>query len=150
MKMLILLISASLFLTTFTSHQDQESPELKEAVEMTNSLVKLFNEGKYDQALPLAKRALQIREKLLPRTDQRVSNAIVNLAEVYLAKKDYESAKENFERALPLQEERFGPTHEKLGNTLDRLAVLYHYLGERSKAEEMYQRALAVREKAFG
>ncbi|HET9711090.1 MAG TPA: TonB family protein [Pyrinomonadaceae bacterium] len=150
MKILILLLSASLFLSTFTFYQEQESPELKEAIELTNSLVKLFNEGKYDEALPLAKRALQIREKLLPRTDARVTNALVNLAEVYLAKKDYNSAKQTFERALPLQEERFGPTHEKLGPTLDRLAVLYHFLGNMSKAEDMYQRALAVREKAFG
>ena len=150
MKILILLLSATLFLSTFTSYQDQESQELKEAIELTNSLVKLFNEGKYDEALPLAKRALQIREKLLPRTDARVSNALVNLAEIYLAKKDYNSAKQTFERVLPLQEERFGPTHEKLGLTLDRLAVLYHLLGNTSKAEVMYQRALEVREKAFG
>jgi tetratricopeptide (TPR) repeat protein len=152
MKILILLLSASLFLSTFISisHQEQESPELKEAIELTNLLVKLFNEGEYDEALPLAKRALQIREKLLPRTDQRVSNSLVNLAEVYLAKKDYDSAKQTFERTLPLQEERFGPTSEKLGPTLDRLAVLYHFLGNMSKAEDMYQRALTVREKAFG
>lgn len=148
MKVLIFLLSASLFLSTF--YQEQESPELKEAVELTNSLVKLFNEGKYDEALPLAKRALQIREKLLPRTDARVSNALVNLGEVYLAKKDHNSAKQAFERALPLQEERFGPMSEKLGLTLDRLAVLYHYLGNMSKAETMYQRALVVREQAFG
>ena len=151
MKILLLLLcAASLFLSTFTSYQEQESPELKEAIELTNSLVKLFNQGKYDEALPLAKRALQIREKLLPRTDARVSNALVNLAEVYLAKQDYNSAKQNFDRALSIQEERFGPTHEKLGLTLDRLAVLYHYLGNMDKAEVMYQRALEVREKAFG
>ena len=150
MKILILLLSAGLFLSTLTSYQEQESPELKEAIELTNTLVKLFKEGKYDEALPLAKRAAQIREKLLPRTDARVSNALVNLGEVYLAKKDYNSAKQTFERVLPLQEERFGPTSEKLGITLDRLAVLYHYQGNMSKAEDMYQRGLAVREQAFG
>lgn len=150
MKILILLLSASLFLSTFTFSQEQESPELKEAIELTNSLVKLFNQGKYDEALPLAKRALQIREKLLPRTDPRVSAALVNVGEVYIAKRDYNAAKQTFERLLPIQEERFGPTHENLGPTLDRLAVLNHSLGNMSKAEDMYQRALAVREKAFG
>jgi len=148
MKILILLLStASLFLSTTLF---QESSELKEATELTDSVVKLFNQQKFDEALPLAKRALQIREKLLPATDPLVVTSLTYLGDVYVAKGDYYAAKKIFERLLPIVEERSGPTDMTLAFTLDRLAVLYRREGSMSKAENMFQRALAVREKAFG
>ena len=150
---LILLLFISLFLSaTFVSpsHQEQEPPELKEATELTNSAIKLFNQQKFDEALPLAKRALQIREKLLPRADPRVSRSLLNLGDLYIVKRDYNAAKPIFERLLSILEERFGPTDSNLAATLDRLAAIYHRLGNMNKAENMYQRAVAVREKAFG
>lgn len=150
MKILTLLLTAGLFLSTFTSYQEQESPELKEAIALTDSVVKLFKEGKYDEALPLAKRALQIREKLLPRTDPRVVTSLAYVGDLYLTKRDYNAAKETFERLLSILEEKFGPTDSNLITAIDRLAVIYHRQGSMSKAEDMYQRALAVREKAFG
>jgi TonB family protein len=145
MKILILLLSASLFLSTL--FQAQQSPELKEATELTDSVVKLFNQQKFDEALLLAKRALQIREKLLPPTDPLVVTSLTYLGDVYVAKGDTYSAKKIFERLLPIAEER---TDTTLALTLDRLAVLYRQEGSMSKAENMFQRALAVREKAFG
>ena len=149
MKILLLLLcAASLFLST--SYQAQESPELNEAEELAASVIKLFNQQKFDEALPLAKKALQIREKLLPRTDYRVTASLNHLGDLYLAKRDYNAAKQVFEKLLPILEERSGPTDKSLGATLDRLAVLYHRQGNMSKAETMYQRAVAVREKAFG
>lgn len=147
MKILILLLSASLFLSTSLF---QESPELKEATELTDSVIKLFNEKKFDEALPLAKRALQIREKLLAPTDPLVVTSLTYLGDLYVARRDSDAAKKIFERLLPIAEERFGPTDMTLAFTLDRLAVLYRREGSMSKAEDMFQRALAVREKAFG
>ena len=149
MKLLIVLLSATLLLVS--SYQEQESPELNEAAELSGSVVKLFNQQKFDEALPLAKRALQIREKLLPRTDPRVSKSLDMLGDLYLAKRDYKAAKQIFEQLVPILEERFGPTDLRLAATLDRLAVAYHRQGGNiSKAEDMYQRAVALREKALG
>ena len=141
----LLLINSSFFFL-----QRQESPELKEAEDLTSAVVKLFNQQKFDEALPLAKRSLQIREKLLPRADPRVSSSLLNLGELYLAKRDFDAAKSIFERLLAILEERFGPTDLNLAVTLDRLAVVYHSNGDMRKAEDMYQRAIGVREKAFG
>ncbi|HEX5602819.1 MAG TPA: TonB family protein, partial [Pyrinomonadaceae bacterium] len=146
MTTLIFLLFASLFI----SQSSQESPELAEATELTKSVVKLFKEGKFDEALPLAKRALEIRERLLPPNDQRVSLSLGYLGDVYLAKRDYSSARKAFERLLLLQEERLGPTDVNLTFTLDRLALLSFRDGKPEKSEELYQRSLAIREKAFG
>lgn len=153
MKILILLLSATLFLSTSfisTPCQEQESPELKEAAQLSDSVIKLVNQRKFDEALPLAKRALQIREKLLPHTDPHVTASLHRLGDLYLAKRDYDAARQIFERLLKSLEERFGPTAWNLGATLDRLAILYGLDRDVRKAEQMYQRAVAVREKAYG
>lgn len=51
----------------------QESAEPKAASDLTASVVKLMGEKKYEEALPLAKRALEIRERALPRDDPRIA-----------------------------------------------------------------------------
>jgi TonB family protein len=128
----------------------QESPELQEARTLNESAVKLFNQGKYDEAIPLARRALQIREKLLPRTDAQVSSSLTNLGEIYLARKDYKPAKVIFLRLLQIQEELFGAEDANLSFTLDRLAVLYFVAGDYDDTEAAYKRSLTLREKALG
>ncbi len=148
MKILLLLLATLLFVNSFNS--SQESPELQEASTLNDSAVKLFNQGKYDQALAPAKRALEIREKLLPRTDPRISSSLTNLGEIYLAKKDYKAAKEVYLRLLQVQEELFGPEDVNLAYTLDRLALVYYVAGNDRETETAYKRALALREKSLG
>jgi len=117
---------------------------------MIKSVGTLFKEGKFDEALPLAKRALEIRERLLPRNDPRVANSLSFLGDVYMAKREYDNARKTFERLLQVQEELVGPTDVRLANTLDRLALLYYEDSKPDKAEEFYQRSLTLREKALG
>lgn len=149
----VLILAALVFVNTFNSSQKpgpQEPAELQEATTLSDSAVKLFNAGKYDQALPPAKRALQIRDKLLPRTDPRISSALSNLGEIYLAQKDYKAAKEVYLRLLKIQEELFGVDNVYLAFTLDRLAVVHYVAGDDAETEAAYKRALALREKNLG
>ena len=71
----------------------QEPPELQEATRLTESVEKLFNEKKFDEALPLAQRALQIREKLLRPNDERIQTSLGYLGDLYFATRNYEQAK---------------------------------------------------------
>ena len=153
MKILSLLFLVTLLFVNSFNSQDpvaQEPPELQEASTLSESIVKLFNQGKYDEALPLAKRALEIREKLLPRVDPRISSSLTNLGEIYLARKDYKPAKETFQRLLQIQEEVFGPEDVNLAFTLDRLALLHFAARNARETEAAYKRALALREKSLG
>lgn len=148
-----LLFLATLFFVNSFNSQDpatQESPELQEASSLSESIVKLFNQRKYDEALPLAKRALELREKLLPRIDPRISSSLNNLGEIYLARKDYKPARETFQRLLQIQEEVFGPEDVNLAFTLDRLALLHFAARNSRETEAAYKRALALREKTLG
>ena len=147
MKTFSLLLLATLLLTIFYS---QEPAELQEASTLTETATKLFNQGKYAEAISPAKRALELREKLLPRTDPRVASALSNLGEIYLGKKDYKPAREVFLRLLQIQEEVFGPEDVNLVFTLDRLAVIYFVGGNFEETEAAYKRSLALREKSLG
>lgn len=148
---ILIFLAVLLFASSAFPQSAEESPELKEAYELAASVVQLYDQKKYDEAFPLAKRAAQVREKLLPKTDPRVSASLRYLGDLYLIKGDYRAAEETFERLLRIFEEQFGPTSVNLAATLDRLAMLYNLKGDASvKAEEMYKRALAVREKEYG
>jgi len=111
---------------------------------------RLINKQKHEEALPLARRALEIRERLLPRDDPRIGNSLIYLVGVYNGKRDFDKAKETLQRLLQYQTERFGAESVKLAPTLERLAVLHFRDGDNSKAEDAYKRALAVTEKEYG
>jgi TonB family protein len=110
----------------------------------------LFSETKYDESLSKVKKGLEIRERLLPRTDARIVNSLIYLGDIYLVKRDFGEAKKVLERLLAIMTERSGPEHVSLAPTMDRLALVYYRQGDARKSEDMYQRALASREKAFG
>lgn len=147
MKLLIILC-AGLLLVGLPAQQD--APEPKEAEVLTEAVVQLINEKKYNEALDPAKRALEIREKALPRNDQRIGNSLIYLIDIYTAKRDFGKAKEMLLRLLQHQTERFGADHVKLAATLERLGVLHYRDGENRKAEDAYKRALALNEKEYG
>jgi TonB family protein len=147
MKTLPLLFLTSLI---FLNNSFQNPSPLDEATALNQSAVKLFNEGKYDQAIPLARRALEIREKLLPHNDSQIASSLNNLGELYLATKDYKAARQVVERLLKMQEELFGADDVNLTFTLDRLALLHYAAGNWSESEAAYKRVLALREKALG
>jgi TonB family protein len=128
----------------------QESPEALEATTLSLSLGKLFTEGRFDEALPVAKRVLEIREKLLATDDPQIDVALNNLAEVYFGMKDYGAAKKVFERLLSSMEKKLGPEDVTLGPILDKLAFLSYSENDFHRTEELYKRALSLREKKQG
>lgn len=145
MKILSLIVALLLLIN---SSSQQESPELKEASTLTESVTRLFNEKKFDQALPLAKRALEIRQRLLPRTDPQVVTSVSYLASIYTAKGNYGAAKGTLQQLVQLLEERSDDVG--VARTLDRLGLLYLRDDDLGKAEEVYKRAVALKEKAHG
>ena len=125
----------------------QQPPELAEASQLSASVVNLFVQGKYDEAAPLAKRALDLREKVLSKDDERVVLAVLNLAEVQYARGKYDDAKELFERARHSYERTLKPGDPRLIRVLDSLALNYFALGQPLETERIYKTILAVRGK---
>ncbi len=132
-----------------TASAKPHSTELAEADELIRRVVKLYSDRKYEEALPLAKRALQIREKALSADDQLVRVAQVNLAEVYIALQKYRDAKSPLDRAIKSYRNA-NPDDVRLGDTLERMALVEYAVGNPGKTESAYEEALRIREKIFG
>lgn len=128
----------------------QASAEMAEAASLTASVMKLYQEGKYDEALPLAKRVLEISERVLKPDDESIILALINMGEIQLARGRPDEATKPFERALKACERTKGPADTQLSRVLDSLSLAYHALGRTLDTENAYKRALDVRERALG
>lgn len=135
-----------------TSNQEPapQSAETQEATRLAQAVVKLFGEGKYDEAYPLAKRALELREKELGKDDAEVLNAVLNLAEVQWKRGKYDDSKRLFDRVLHTYERTLGPDNIGLTGILNRIALVYFSFGQFDVTEKLYKRSIAIREKALG
>jgi TonB family protein len=127
-----------------------QTPELVESQELTAKVLKLYGEWRYDEALPLAKRALELRETALGRNHEDLIPLLLNLGELYKAKQKPIDAHSCFERALQISEKAFGADDVRLAGILDRLAYLTYAQRDERKAESLFARSLAIREKAAG
>jgi len=117
-----------------------------------HDLAKLYHaQGKFDEAEPLDKRALAIREKvilsiyicysnnfILTLYEQKVfgkfhveiARSLHNLGELYFAKSRYSQAKALYRRSIAILEEALGSNHLKVAVGLQGLAKLYYKIGK--------------------
>src|SRR6266508_2428425 len=112
--------------------------------------LKLRRAGKYDEALPLVERGLEIRERLLGTEHRDVAAAIDSLAGIYTGRGEYVNAEPLYRRALDIREKTLGKDHPDTARSLNNLADLYQYRGKYVEAEPLYKRVLDINEKALG
>jgi len=117
---------------------------------LTNQVIRLYQAGKYAEALPIAQRSLALREKTLGREHPEVAVSLNNLAELYRALDEYPAAEPLYQRALSIWEKSLGPQDGTLAQGLTNLAGLYTSMGEYAKAEPLFKRALSIWEKSLG
>lgn len=138
-----------------TANQTQKAastqpPELVEANRLGAQVVKLYREGKYDEALPLAKREIEIREKVLGSEAQAVATSVFNLASLYQAKKNYRNAEPLFQHSLAVYEKSFGTDNLKIYPVLEGYAFALFGNGKYPEAQKQLRRAISIRESALG
>lgn len=126
------------------------SPELEEAGKLSRQVLSLFAEKKFDEALALAKQALEIREKILGRDHEEVASSLDSLADIYVAQQKYGVAEPLYRRSLASLEKKWGPESKYLTNTIESLALVRFALHDNGSAEKLYLRSLAIKEKVRG
>jgi TonB family protein len=126
------------------------SPELAEARKLSEQAAGLHNKKMYDEALPLAKQALALREKAVGPDHELIATSLNNIAAIYVAKALYSSAEPLYRRSLAILEKRFGAQSKYLTETLELLAKMRFAQSDNDEAEKFYLRALAIKERAFG
>jgi CHAT domain-containing protein/Tfp pilus assembly protein PilF len=110
----------------------------------------LQEQGKYDEALPLALQALHLAEKTWGSEHLNVAASLNKLAALHASKADFAQAESLFQRSLAIHKGNLGPDHLDVGKVLGSLANLYRDKGDYVKVESLYQRALAIQEKSLG
>ena len=101
-----------------------------EANDLNNRAVELSKAGRYSEAIPLADRAVALREKALGPNHPQVAPLLNNLAAmlnnqalVYHAQGRYAEAVPLLQRALAIQEKVLAREHPDLATTLNNYAL---------------------------
>ena len=127
----------------------QPSTDVAEADRLSAQVVKLYQEGKIEEATPLAKRALKLREKALGPRHREVGHAKANLAMLYVAANKFEAAEQQLKQALAIYEKESGDDLA-VAKTSESLATLFALKREYTKAEQLYRRAISIKENRLG
>lgn len=129
------------------------SNALQEAQKISAEAVRLFQQKKYDEAAPLAEKAIAIREKKLGKNHVSVAQAWRNLAYIQLRREKRKEAEKAFENAFEIYERNqpLAAADEKMFvEMLEAVAVYEATGGDIIGAEKKFARAVALREKTNG
>ncbi|MEA5594721.1 CHAT domain-containing tetratricopeptide repeat protein [Rivularia sp. UHCC 0363] len=132
---------------SFTSKTQSE--ELAEAEKLNQRVVQLYQEGKYNEAIPLAERALAIAQKILGEHPD-VATSLNNLAGLYKVQGRYSEAELFYKKALEIRKRILGNEHPYVTDSLNGLATLYHYQGRYPEVEPLYKQILEMRKRILG
>lgn len=124
--------------------------DLAEAKRLNGEIRQRYATGQYQEAIPLAERALEINEKERGPEHPDTAQSLNNLAALYQAGGAYAKAEPLYQRALAIAEKVLGPNDPNTATALNNLATLYRITGAYSKAEPLYLRALTIRESVLG
>ena len=128
----ILLFSSPAFANS-TSYEDA----LKSSSE-------LYEQGRFQEAIPYAKRALAIAEQEIGTDDAVFAELLDNLAALYEAEMNYSRAQPLYRRALDIRVKVYGAKHPEVIKSLINLALIYDALGEYDAAVKMDARAIEI------
>ncbi|NMG60685.1 CHAT domain-containing protein [Geitlerinema sp. P-1104] len=128
----------------------EETRLLEEAYHLNQRVLQLFEEGRYQEAMPLAQRGLEILKNALGESHPSVAASLNNLAELYRAQGNYHAAEPLFLSSLEISETALGESHPDVATSLNNLALLYRAQGNYDAAEPLYLRSLEIRETALG
>jgi tetratricopeptide (TPR) repeat protein len=106
----------------------------------------LFRQKRYDEAEPLARWALAVRESIPGTRSEALIQNLVLLAQIHRAQRRYSEAQSQLERAVAVQVKAVGAGHSDIAPTLEELAELYAEQGHLAEAATHYHHALAIRD----
>ena len=100
-------------------------------------VIKLYKQDRYAEAIPIAEKALLIREKEFGTDHLEVARSLNNLAVLYKEMGNYSKAEPLYKRSLAINEKSLGPDHLKVAVILNNMALLNKSLGDYTKAEHL-------------
>ena len=105
--------------------------------------------GRYAQAEPLARRALEIDIELHGPEHIDVASGLSLIGTLYYEQGRHDEAEPMYQRALAIQEKSLGPQHPHVADTLHNLVLVHKYRGHYAEAELLARRALEIRRRSL-
>ncbi|MDB9314662.1 tetratricopeptide repeat protein, partial [Spirulina sp. CS-785/01] len=133
-----------------STQTSEQNPQLAEAERLNQQVEQLYQAGKYEEAIPLAERALEIRQQVLGEEHPSVATSLNNLAGLYSSQGRYTEAEPLYQQALEMRKRLLGEEHPHVASSLNNLAFLYRSQGRYTEAEPLYQQALEMRQRLLG
>ena len=109
-----------------------------------------MSQGRYGEAEPLYREALQLSREVLGRAPPRHARSMNNLAALYESQGRYGEAEPLYTEALQLCREVLGPRHPNTLASMNNLAGLYQDQGRYGEAEPLFIEALQLRREVLG
>jgi len=121
-----------------------QSSELSQLDKLQDRIEKLYDEGKYEEAIPLAKQVLEGREKILGAEHGDVTKSLFILAELHQAVNDYQAAEQMYRRLLAIWDKAQHPMNSDFSLALGRYGCLLRKNRRRDEAEKLEIRAYGI------
>jgi tetratricopeptide (TPR) repeat protein len=111
---------------------------------LMNSMARAYGElGLYDQGLPLARRALDLRVETRGSSDLETAASLHAVGVLLWRKGEMKEAADALHRALEIREKRLGPDDAQVTETLIALGNVMYDRGDYAAAEKEHRVALA-------
>lgn len=122
---------------------------LTESDELTATGFKYVNAGRPQQSVPHFKKALELREKVLPAEDALVAAALDNLGWALHLSGNNKEAEEALNKALSILEKAYYADHAALAPVASHLGHVHGALNNLEQAEAMFKRAMDINGKTL-
>ena len=110
----------------------------------------LIEQGKYQEAIPIAERAVEVAKRLRGLEHPDMATSLDNLGLLYQVMEEYAKAEPVYQEALRIRQKVLGKENSDTAQSLNNLAWLYRDMGDYAKAEPLYKEALEIRQKVLG
>ncbi|MFH0300428.1 CHAT domain-containing tetratricopeptide repeat protein [Bradyrhizobium sp. 31Argb] len=122
----------------------------QEMLALMQRITALAKEGRYSEALPLARKLTSEAEKTTGRQSLLTATTLVVLAQALQAQGEMTEAETALKRALAIREKALGPNHPDVAAVLGTLGQIAFSQNRLNDAERNAARAIAINESALG
>ena len=117
--------------------------------QLNQSVVQLYHEGQYAQAVSLAGDALVLARQIWGEEHPNVAISLNNLADLYKSQGRYAEAQPLCQQVLEMTKRLFVGDHPDVAGSLNNLALLYKFQGRYAEAQSLYEQALEMTKRLF-
>jgi CHAT domain-containing protein/Tfp pilus assembly protein PilF len=128
----------------------EQLSQLQESTAAHEQAQTFLEQGRYTEALPLAKQAVALREQVLGPTHADMATVLTTLGMSHYKLIQLPQAKSMFERVLHIHQATAESSDPEIGESLTNLATVMYAAGDFVQATKTLEQSLEIREKKLG